>query len=38
MKEVRLGLENGLNVEEYLNPNIDWKEMKIIRLSLESKK
>ena len=38
MREIRYGLEAGLNVEPYLNPGIEWKEMKKIRLELESNK
>ena len=34
MEEIRLGLENGIDVSSYLNPNIDWKEMERIRLWL----
>ena len=32
------GLENNVDVTPYLNPGIDWKEMKRIRLKLESNK
>ena len=36
MEQIRTGLKNNLEVELYLNPNIDWKEMKRIRLELEN--
>ena len=38
MEQIRLGLMQDLNIEEYLNPNISWKEMQRIRLSQESNK
>ena len=38
MAVIRLGLEEGLNVESYLNSGIDWEEMQRIREELESKK
>ena len=38
MFQIREGLRKGLNVEPYLNPGINWKEMKSIRLELESNK
>lgn len=38
MRQIRFGLEDGINVETYLNPNIYWEEMRKIRLELESKK
>ncbi len=36
MAEIRVGLLNGLDVSNYLNPNIDWIEMRRIRLELEN--
>ena len=38
MEQIRLGLENNIDVSSYLNPNIDWEEMLRIRLKLENKK
>ena len=38
MEEIKLGLENRIDVSSYLNPGIDCKEMKRIRLELESNK
>ena len=38
MEQIRLGLENGIDVTLYLNPNIRWNEMERIRLELESGK
>jgi len=37
MEEIRLGLENGIDVTSYLNPSINKKEMKKIRRNLEKK-
>ena len=37
MLQISLGLENGIDVTTYLNPGIDWEEMKRIRLELENK-
>ena len=37
MLEIRLGLENGIDVSSYLNPSINKKEMKKIRRKLENK-
>ena len=37
MEEIRLGLENKVDVSSYLNPNIDWEEMGQIRETLENK-
>lgn len=34
MKEIRLGLKQGINIEPYLNPNISNQEMQKIRLKL----
>ena len=38
MREIRLGLENNIDVTSYLNPNLCWEEMRIIGLKLESNK
>ena len=38
MEQIRKGLEQGIDVESYLNPSIDWLEMKRIRLELGSNK
>ena len=35
MEEIKLGLENRIDVSSYLNPGIDWEEMQRIRLKLE---
>ena len=35
MKEIRLGLEQGLDVSTYAKPEFDWIQMKSIRLSLD---
>lgn len=35
-EQIRLGLENNIDVTTYLNPTIYWKKMKRIRLELES--
>ena len=35
-EQIKLGLENNIDVTTYLNPTIYWKEMKRIRLELES--
>jgi hypothetical protein len=37
MKEIRLGLENNLDVSVYANPEFDKDQMKEIRLGLENK-
>lgn len=38
MEQIRLGLVSGLNVESYLNPNINFQEMNKIRKNLEGNK
>ena len=38
MTQIRLGLEAGLDVTPYLNPNIDWKEMEQIRRKIKRNK
>ena len=35
MEQIRLGLENRIDVTPYLNPSIDYEEMERIRLELE---
>ena len=35
---IEIGLENNIDVNPYLNPNLCWEEMRIIWLKLESKK
>lgn len=37
MKSLRLGLENGLNINLYSNPEYNWSQMKEIMLGLISK-
>jgi len=37
-EQIKLGLENNIDVTSYLNPNLCWEEMRIIGLKLESKK
>ena len=37
-REIILGLNENLNVELYLNPSIEWQEMKEIRLGLQGSK
>ena len=34
-EQIKLGLENNVNVSIYTNPKFDWKQMKQIRLELE---
>lgn len=34
MEQIRLGLEEGLDVSSYINPDFDWIEMEKIRESL----
>jgi len=36
MEQIKLGLKNKINVEYYLNPGIEWEEMRRMRLELES--
>ena len=38
MKQIKLGIEKGIDITIYLNPGITWMEMKKIRLELESNK
>lgn len=38
MKEIRLGLESGIDVSRYLNSEISWERMKEIRENLEGYK
>ena len=38
MEQIRLGLEHGIDVSPYLNPNIEWQEMERIRLELQGNK
>jgi len=38
MEEIFLGLENNIDISFYLNPDIDWGEMRRIRLKLKDKK
>ena len=35
MEQIRKGLEQSLDVESYLNPSIDYEEMRRIRLELK---
>ena len=35
MQEIRYGLKDGIDISSYLNPNINYKEMKEIRLKLK---
>ena len=37
MRQIRLGLQKGIDVSIYLNPSIKWGEMERIRLKLERK-
>ena len=34
-EQIKLGIENNVNVSIYTNPKFDWKQMKQIRLELE---
>ena len=34
-EQIKLGLENNVDVSIYTNPKFDWKQMKQIRLELE---
>lgn len=38
MQEIRLGLQDGLDVSTYADPEFHWKQMKKIREGLENKK
>ena len=38
MKQIRLGLQKGIDVSPYLNSSMNWKEMKEFRLELQRKK
>lgn len=38
MEQIRLGLENNIDVTPYLNPNFDYEEMKKNRLKIEKNK
>ena len=38
MKEIRLGLEDNLDVSNYLDFELDWDEMQAIRLELKKEK
>ena len=38
MEQIRLGLENNIDVLIYAKPELDWKEMEKIRLDLEDNK
>lgn len=38
MEEIFFGIENNIDVSSYLNPDIDWEEMRRIRLKLKDKK
>ena len=38
MREIRFGLEDGIDVSPYLNPGIDYEEMERIREELERNK
>lgn len=35
MKQIRFGLEKGLNINSYLDPFLNWEQMREIRLGLE---
>ena len=35
MKQIRLGLQNNIDVSIYSNPSVNWKEMERMRLELE---
>ena len=35
-EQIKLGLENNVDVTPYLNPGIKWEEMQRIRLKLEN--
>lgn len=38
MEQIRFGLKNNIDISSYLNPDIDWEEMRRIRLKLKDKK